>query len=137
MLYAAIMGPSFINRWTSSALEDYMTTFPDPGDSTQQHPQDIATDYGTISSLDVDIFPTPLQQSAVVILQSFEHVTVFAWLSLLRSLEPGYNYCARPGSLSSQDFESLLNLKGCRFDLVLPWLRTTRSGRTNVLLILH
>ena len=132
-----MMGPSFINRWTSPALEDYMTTFPGPGDSTQQHLQDIATDYGAISSLDVDIFPTPLQQSAVVILHGFEDVTVFAWLSLLRSLEPGYKYCAQPGSLASQDFESLLNLKGCCFDLMLPWLRTTRSGRTNGLLILH
>ena len=86
-----------------------MTTFLGPGDSTKQHPQDMATDYGTISSLDVDAFPTPLQQSAIAILQSFEEVTVFAWLSLLRSLEPGYKYCAQPGSLSSQHFESLLN----------------------------
>ena len=132
-----MMGPSFMNRWTSPSLEDYMTTFPGPGDSTQQDPQDIATDYGTISSLDVDAFPTPLQQSAVAILQGFEDVTGFAWLSLLRSLEPGYKYCAKPGSLSSQHFESLLNLKGCRFDLVLSWLRTTRSGRTNSLLTLR
>ena len=114
-----------------------MTTFLGLGDSTQQHPQDIATDYGTISSLDVDAFPTPLQQLAVAILQGFEDVTVFAWLSLLRSLEPGYRYCAQPGSLSSQHFESLLKLKGCRFDLVLSWLRATRSGRTNGLLTLR
>ena len=91
----------------------------------QSHENAILT--ASIEELDTSTFPSPSQRAASVILQEFSDEQVQAWLSLLRSLQPGYQHFASSRTLSSQHIHALSILKDFPDSLVLSWLRTSRS----------
>lgn len=91
----------------------------------QSHENAILT--ASIEELDTSTFPSPSQRAASAILQEFSDEQVQAWLSLLRSLQPGYQHFASSRILSSQHIHALSILKDFPDSLVLSWLRTSRS----------
>lgn len=67
--------------------------------------------------------PTPEQEAAITVLKDVEEDKVIAWLTLLRSIEPGFQLRSGPGCLSSEQIDSLNTLKDCHNGNVLAWLR--------------
>lgn len=74
--------------------------------------------------------PSSFHRAALIHLRGTEDGTILAWLSLLRSLEPGYQHVSRPGGLTNQQFDAVFVLLDCPNDLILDWLQEIRcSGR--------
>ena len=74
--------------------------------------------------LGASTFLSPSQEAAVLDLLGFKDENILAWLTLLRSLQQGYQH------LSSRQINALSLLKDSPDVLVLQWLRTRRySGR--------
>ncbi|KAL2042583.1 hypothetical protein N7G274_004342 [Stereocaulon virgatum] len=67
--------------------------------------------------------PTPAQELAITILKDVEEEKIIAWLTLLRSIEPGFQLRSGPGCLSSEQIAALNRLKDCQNGNVLAWLR--------------
>jgi hypothetical protein len=67
--------------------------------------------------------PTPAQEVAITTLKDVEEEKVIAWLTLLRSIEPGFQHRSGPGCLSSEQIAALNILKDCQNGNVLAWLR--------------
>ena len=68
-------------------------------------------------------FPSPSQEAAVIDLLGFKDENILAWLTLLRSLQQGYQH------LSSRQIDALSLLKDSPDVLVMQWLRTHRYSR--------
>ena len=74
--------------------------------------------------------PSPLQEAAVLVLLDFKDENILAWLTLLRSLQQGYQHLSSSQVLSSRQIDALSLLKDSPDTLVLQWLRTRRcTGR--------
>ena len=69
-----------------------------------------------------DTLPTPEQKVALEELLIFEEEKILAWLTILRSLQPGFQYRAGRGCLSSQQLNALSTLKDCNDNDILTWL---------------
>ena len=67
--------------------------------------------------------PTPDQEAAIAVLKDVEEDKVVAWLTMLRSIEPGFQRRSGPGCLSSEQIDALNTLKECHNGNVLAWLR--------------
>lgn len=67
-------------------------------------------------------FPTLQQQAAIDELKDIDESDVIAWLTVIRSIEPGF--CSHEaGPLSSQQLNALASLRECRDSNILVWLR--------------
>ena len=67
--------------------------------------------------------PSQTQKEALNQLRFFHKEKIFAWLTLLRCIEPGFRYRARGGGcLSSQQLDALSTLKDCDDNEILAWL---------------
>ena len=67
--------------------------------------------------------PNQTQKEALNQLRFFDKEKIFAWLTILRCIEPGFRYCARGGGyLSSQQLDALSTLKDCDDTEILAWL---------------
>ena len=71
-------------------------------------------------------FPSPSQEAAVLDLLDFKDENIFAWLTLLRSLQQGYQHLSSSQVLSSRQIDALSLLKDSPDVLVLQWLRISR-----------
>lgn len=67
-------------------------------------------------------FPTFKQQAAISELQAFDEEHILAWITVVRSIEPGFQHRACHGSLSSQQLEALSILKDCHDSDIIAWL---------------
>lgn len=85
--------------------------------------------YSDPSDVQPHTLPTPKQQAALDELLSFDNEKILAWLTLLRSIEPGFRYQAGRGCLSNQQLEALSTLRDCGDSDILAWL--TLSFRTS------
>ena len=66
--------------------------------------------------------PSQTQKEALNQLRFFDKEKIFAWLTILRCIEPGFRYCAREGGcLSSQQLDALSTLKDCDDAEILAW----------------
>ena len=65
--------------------------------------------------------PTPKQKAALNELLFFDNDKVLTWLTLLRSIEPGYRHRARGGYISSQQLDALSTLEDCDDSDILAW----------------
>ena len=81
----------------------------------------------SIDTLSASPFPSPSQEAAISNLLDFKDETILAWLTLLRSLQQGYQHLSSSRVLSSQQIDALSLLKDSPDVLVLQWLRTSRS----------
>ena len=79
-----------------------------------------------IDGVGATTFPSPSQEAAVIDLLEFKHENILAWLTLLRSLQQGYQHLSSSQILSSRQIEALTLLKDSPDVLVLQWLRTSR-----------
>ena len=70
--------------------------------------------------------PSPSQEAAVLSLLDFRDENILAWLTLLRSLQQGYQHLSTSRVLSSQQVDALTLLKDSPDALVLQWLRNSR-----------
>ena len=70
--------------------------------------------------------PSPSQEGAVLNLLDFKDESILAWLTLLRSLQQGYQHLSSSHVLSSRQIDALTLLKDSPDVLVLQWLRTSR-----------
>ena len=67
--------------------------------------------------------PSQTQKEALNQLRYFDKERIFAWLTILRCIEPGFRYCARGGGcLSSQQLDALSTLKDCDDTEISAWL---------------
>lgn len=67
--------------------------------------------------------PSHKQKEALNQLRFFDLEKIFAWLTILRCIEPGFRYCPREGGcLSSQQLDALSTLKDCDDTEVSAWL---------------
>ena len=80
----------------------------------------------SVNRQDISTFPTPLQQEAIGILRDFDDRTIFDWLTLLRSLQPGYQHCTQPGGLPGEQFNAISSFRDCPNRLILAWLNLAR-----------
>ena len=84
----------------------------------------------SIDELGASTFPSPSQEAAALDLLEFEDDNILAWLTLLRSLQQGYQHLSSSQVLSSRQIDALSLLKDSPDVLVLQWLRTRRyTGR--------
>ena len=84
----------------------------------------------SIDELGASTFPLPSQEAAVLNLIEFKDENILAWLTLLRSLQQGYQHLSSSQVLSSRQIDALSLLKDYPDVLVLQWLRTRRyTGR--------
>ena len=81
----------------------------------------------SIYELDTSTFPSS-QRTAGFLLQDFNDEQIIAWLSLLRSLQPGYQHFSSSQALSRQHIDALSMLKDYPDSLVLGWLRPSRRA---------
>ena len=80
--------------------------------------------------LGASTFPSPSQEAAVLDLLDFKDENILAWLTLLRSLQQGYQHLSSSQVLSGRQIDALSLLKDSPDTLVLQWLRTRRyTGR--------
>ena len=80
----------------------------------------------SIDELSASTFPSPSQEAAVLNLLDFKDENILAWLTLLRSLQQGYQHLSSSQVLSSGQIDALSLLKDSPDVLVLQWLRTSR-----------
>ena len=66
--------------------------------------------------------PTPKQKAALQELHFFDKEKILAWLTVLRSIEPGFRYRASGGCLSRLQIDALSTLKDCDDGDILAWL---------------
>lgn len=78
------------------------------------------------SEVQLQPIPTPEQQAGLNELLVFEDEKIFAWLIILRSIEPGFRYQARRGCLSNQQLDALSTLIECGDSDILTWLALSR-----------
>lgn len=78
------------------------------------------------SELQLQPFPTPTQQAGLNELLVFDDEKIFAWLAVLRSIEPGFRYQARRGCLSNQQLNALSTLIDCGDSDISTWLALSR-----------
>lgn len=97
------------------------TTYPLSGDAPYLSPcsrsNNLTTDESTLPSLE--------QETAINDLKAFDELSVLAWLTLLRSIDPSIQLRPShpaPGCLTSQQLRALLTLRGCHNDHVSAWL---------------
>ena len=84
----------------------------------------------SIDELSASTFPLPSHEAAVLNLIEFKDEKILAWLTLLRSLQQGYQHLSSSQVLSSRQIDALSLLKDYPDVLVLQWLRTRRyTGR--------
>ena len=77
----------------------------------------VATDEGPL--------PSPEQETAISDLKAFDELTILAWLTLVRSLDPSIYLRAShpaPNRLTSQQLRALVTLRSCHDDHVSAWL---------------
>ena len=80
----------------------------------------------SISEVGAAMSPSPSQEAAVLDLVDFKDETILAWLTLLRSLQQGYQHLSSSQVLSSRQIDALTQLKDSPDVLVLQWLRDSR-----------
>ena len=79
-------------------------------------------DPSLIGSEQRQTLPTPEQQAALNELLVFDNGKIFASLTILRSIEPGFGYRAGRGCLSNQQLDAFCTLKDCDDNDILAWL---------------
>ena len=82
----------------------------------------------SVNRQDVSTFPTLHQQEAISILRHFDNRSILDWLTFLRSLQPGYQHCTRPGGLPGEQFNAVSYLRDCPNGLILAWLELARCN---------
>lgn len=87
-------------------------------------------DSGSTASLDCNVCPSPLQCDAIATLQECNDHEILNWLSLLRSLKPGYEHSPHQGGLSEQQIIALSALKDCHDATIQAWLQSSRGCKT-------
>ncbi len=80
----------------------------------------------SIDELGAPTLPSPSQEAAVANLLDFKDESILAWLTLLRSLQQGYQHLSSSRILSSGEIDALSLLKDSSDVVVLQWLRTSR-----------
>ena len=70
--------------------------------------------------------PSPSQEAAVLSILDYKDENILAWLTLLRSLQQGYQHLSTSQVLSSQQIDALTLLKDSPDALILQWLRNSR-----------
>ena len=89
--------------------------------------QELSAPFGELGA---STFPSPSQEAAVLDLLDFKDEKILAWLTLLRSLQQGYQHLSSSQVLSSRQIDALSLMKDSPDALVLQWLRTRRyTGR--------
>lgn len=78
------------------------------------------------SEVQLQPFPTPEQQAGLNELLVFDDEKIVAWLTVLRSIDPGFRYQARRGCLSNQQLDALSTLIDCGDSDILTWLALSR-----------
>ncbi|KAL6722093.1 hypothetical protein ACLMJK_001199 [Lecanora helva] len=77
--------------------------------------------------------PSSQQQAAIFELQEYSEEEIFAWLSILRSLAPGFEYRNGVGGLSHAHFSAISSLKDCSNRNIIIWLQcVTLSGESDL-----
>ncbi len=74
-------------------------------------------------------WPCAEQEVAVNTLKDFDDDSVIAWLTLLRSIQPGpggLGLRSGAGNLSTEQLDALSILQDCRIENVLAWLQFAR-----------
>jgi hypothetical protein len=85
-------------------------------------------DSTSVNRQDVSTFPTLHQQEAISTLRHCDDRSILDWLTLLRSLQPGYQHCTHPGGLPREQFNAVSFLKDCPNGLILAWLELARCN---------
>ena len=85
--------------------------------------QELSAPFG---ELEPSTFPLPSQEAAVLDLLDFKDENILAWLTLLRSLQQGYQHLSSSQGFSSRQIDALSLLKDSPDALVLQWLRNRR-----------
>ena len=67
--------------------------------------------------------PTLWQQAAISELQAFDREKILTWITVIRSIEPGFQHRAGHGCLSSQQLEALSILRDCHESDIITWLQ--------------
>ncbi|KAK3167676.1 hypothetical protein OEA41_010803 [Lepraria neglecta] len=109
---------------TRSQLPEFSCTLK-PASSFESSTTNTDDEEKTPSSI-----PTPEQEAAITVLKDVEEDKVIAWLTLLRSIEPGFQLRSGPGCLSSEQIDALNTLKDCHNGNVLAWLRQRQCQQT-------
>ena len=73
------------------------------------------------------IFPSTEQIEALAILVDNDISQVLDWVALLRSIEPGFEYCSQPRGLPLIVVNAIIALKDCEDELLTLWLNMARS----------
>ena len=76
-------------------------------------------------STDEDPLPSLEQATAISDLKGLDELSILAWLTLLRSIDPSIHLRAShpaPGCLTTQQLRALVTLRGCHNDHVSAWL---------------
>lgn len=68
------------------------------------------------------------QESAISDLRGVDETTVLTWLSVLRSLEPGFKHAPRAGGLTSQQFNAVSTLLSFSDQTILELLRANDAS---------
>lgn len=68
------------------------------------------------------------QESAISDLRGVDETTVLTWLSVLRSLEPGFKHAPRAGGLTSQQFNAVSTLLSFSDQTILELLRANNAS---------
>ena len=74
-----------------------------------------------------ETLPSPRHLAAIQNLQAVEDATILAWLSIIRALEPGFQYASRLGGLSVESFEAVVSLVEVSDEVILQWLSASRN----------
>ena len=85
--------------------------------------QELSAPFGELGA---STFPSSSQEAAVLNLLDFKDENILAWLTLLRSLQQGYQHLSSSQILSSRQIDALSLLKDSPDALVLQWLSTRR-----------
>jgi hypothetical protein len=95
-----------------------------------QPSEETTTLTASMSGPDDSTLPSSALRTVTTVLQDFSDEQVIAWLTLLRSLQPGYQHLASSQALTNHQIEALSLLKDYPDNYVLELLHTNqRAGQ--------
>ena len=68
-------------------------------------------------------FPTLEQHAAIATLQAFDEEKILAWITVIRSIQSGFQHRAGHGALSSEQLDALSILKDCHDRDIVAWFQ--------------
>ena len=75
-------------------------------------------------------FPTLEQHAAIDILRAFDEEKILAWITVIRSIQSGFQHRAGHGAISREQLDALSILRDCHDSDIVAWLQYHRlSGQ--------